>query len=663
MAQVTSGSFKTSGYNGRHLIFEWTATQSVANNNSSISWTLTGAGDAPAAWYKAGNFKVVIAGETVYSSSARINLEKGTLVAKGTKVIAHNTDGSKSFSASAEAGIYYTNVNCTGSGAWDLKSIARGATITSAPNFTDDDDPTVAISNPAGNSVDALDICITLAGSNDDISYRAVYKTDKSYTFYLTDAERKILREATQGANTRKVGFYLRTKIGSNTFYSKVWKEYSIVNGTPTMAISAADVGGNSKALTGAGGSTIISGFNVIQVSTGASAKKEATLVSQKITCGGQTINGASGEFVNIATNDGKVVFTVTDSRKNTVTQTKTFNVIPYFKPTVNLAKNNVSTDGVFTIYVEGTFFNGSFGAVKNALVLQYRWKVGSNDWGAWTTVSPQINGNNYSFAGDKTNLDYRENYTVEVRATDSLLAKDNQYITAEPHTASGMPLFDWGKDGFNFNIPVTVEGKDLNTYLEREMMFRGYVSGDFNIYQSTGLYAYGGQDYANTPSKEYGILRVQNAHYITQELIVGTGIYVRRCTDGTWSTWRFIPAAEDYVVEQGSGGIWHWRKWSSGLAECWGVSTITTDIAAQFGGGYLCSDGATAKALVAYFPTNLFTSIIKTDAVCNVAGKLLFTTGSDYTKDKLNYYIWCPSASYTNLAVKVNFSAVGRWK
>ena len=27
-----------------------------------------------------------------------------------------------------------------------------------------------------------------------------------------------------------------------------------------------------------------------------------------------------------------------------------------------------------------------------------------------------------------------------------------------------------------------------------------------------------------------------------------------------------------DYIVEQGTSGIWTYRKWNSGIAECWGV-------------------------------------------------------------------------------------------
>ena len=95
-----SGSFNTTAYKGRYLTFSWTATQNVAANTSTLSWKLVGAGTG-SGYYMAGNFKVVIAGETVYSSTTRIELRVGTVVASGTKTITHNTDGTKAFSASA----------------------------------------------------------------------------------------------------------------------------------------------------------------------------------------------------------------------------------------------------------------------------------------------------------------------------------------------------------------------------------------------------------------------------------------------------------------------------------------------------------------------------------------------------------------------------------
>jgi hypothetical protein len=39
-----------------------------------------------------------------------------------------------------------------------------------------------------------------------------------------------------------------------------------------------------------------------------------------------------------------------------------------------------------------------------------------------------------------------------------------------------------------------------------------------------------------------------------------------------------------DFVVEQGTSGIWTWRKWYSGVAECWGKNIVTLDITNPWG-------------------------------------------------------------------------------
>lgn len=131
MAQVTSGSFTTNRYTDpdgdyKWLVFSWSASQSTANNQSTISWTLKGAGNS--GYLLTGPITVVIDGATVYSSSARIELRDGTVVASGSKVLTHTTTGSRSFSASVSAAIYTFAVSSTGSGSWDLKDIPRAST-------------------------------------------------------------------------------------------------------------------------------------------------------------------------------------------------------------------------------------------------------------------------------------------------------------------------------------------------------------------------------------------------------------------------------------------------------------------------------------------------------------------------------------------------------
>ena len=126
-----SGSFNTSGYEGRYLTFSWSIkSQDVVTNKTVINWSLKGAGTGQSSWYYAGNFKVVINGSTVYESATRIKLYDGTSVASGTATISHNTDGTKTFSASAQAGIYTVAVNCTGSGSWAIDAIPRYPSVT-----------------------------------------------------------------------------------------------------------------------------------------------------------------------------------------------------------------------------------------------------------------------------------------------------------------------------------------------------------------------------------------------------------------------------------------------------------------------------------------------------------------------------------------------------
>lgn len=124
---AASGYFNTNSYEGRYLQFSWVEkSQNVATNTTTISWALKGAG-GDSTWYNSGNFKVVIAGTTVYSSSTRIKLYNGTTVASGTVDIKHKDDGTQGFTASAEAGIYSVAVNCKGSGSFTLDTIARAS--------------------------------------------------------------------------------------------------------------------------------------------------------------------------------------------------------------------------------------------------------------------------------------------------------------------------------------------------------------------------------------------------------------------------------------------------------------------------------------------------------------------------------------------------------
>lgn len=121
-----SGSFNTSGYEGRHWHFSWTATQNVGANTSTISYKVEAAGGS-AGWYMCGPCKVVVAGKTVYNNTGRWKQYKGTLHS-GTITVRHNNNGTASFSASISSAIYYyADGTGNGSKTWSLNTIHRAS--------------------------------------------------------------------------------------------------------------------------------------------------------------------------------------------------------------------------------------------------------------------------------------------------------------------------------------------------------------------------------------------------------------------------------------------------------------------------------------------------------------------------------------------------------
>ena len=449
---ANSGSFNTTGYQGRYLTFAWTlSSQSIENNTSTIAWTLKGAGNASSSWYNAGNFKVVINGTTVYSSSTRIKLYNGTLVASGNLTIAHGSDGNKSFSASAEAGIYTVAVNCTGSGSWALPAISRAATITAAPNFTDEQSPTISYTNPAGNGVTTLQACISLTGSTDNIRYRDIPKNGSSYTFNLTTEERNILRSATPNSNTLDVIFYVKTIINGSTYYSTLRRKMTIVNAAPTISgVSYADTNNNTLSITG-NAQQIIQGKSVVTFTLGSlAALKSSTLRQVDITINAVKVTtGLSGVsisnkvinfgYVNSSSNLSANI-TLTDSRGNTTTTSINITMLAWSLPTAIITcarRNNYYSETDLTVNASYASLSG-----KNTITIQYQTKeTEGGSWSALSTLQDNVT--------TTINLDNTKAWEIKVIVTDKLGS-----TTYNLSIDRGIPIvyFDRSKKSVGFN-------------------------------------------------------------------------------------------------------------------------------------------------------------------------------------------------------------------
>ena len=238
-----------------------------------------------------------------------------------TVKISHNADGAGECyiygKVNGPSGTTMEGTSVTGSETVTLDKIARFATIISGEDFTDEGNPTITYSNPAGNAVSRLQACIADANANVLVSYRDIPIAGNKYIFELTDAERTALQNATPNSNTLSVKFYIRSTIGEDTERDSVSATMRIVNAAPTASISVEDTNATTYALTG-DRAKLIALHSIAKVTMNASAKKGATIPSGgiKITNGKNTLSG-SGTFSPVQNKEIK--YTVTDSRGNEV--------------------------------------------------------------------------------------------------------------------------------------------------------------------------------------------------------------------------------------------------------------------------------------------------------------------------------------------------------
>ena len=456
---ASSGSFTTTACEGRSLTFNWSVkSQNVANNQTTINWSLVGSGSYTAGWVTCGNFKVLIEGKQVYYSATRINVYSGTTVASGTYTFTHDNNGNKSFTAYAEAGIYYVAVNCSGSGTWSLPSIARNASITNAPNFNDEANPTITYTNPAGSNVTSLQACISLTGANADVAYRDISKTGTSYTFNLTTAERNTLRQATTG-KTRTVYFVVKTVINGTTLTNSKAVTFSIINGNPTIAsVTYQDSKASTIAITG-NNQQIIQNQSNLQLNIGTvQALKYATISKVQYSINSYTVDITNSYTspVNVGTINYSQNFNlsviVTDSRGFVTTHSVTVTMIAWKLPyaTINIARQSnfySATDMLVSAYYSSVDSH-------NSVTIQYKYKKASDS----SYSSPVTISNNTQTT---SSFDNQYDYDFQFIITD--LFGSTTYNVVLP---KGIPLifFDRNLNSVGINcFPANINQTEIN--------------------------------------------------------------------------------------------------------------------------------------------------------------------------------------------------------
>lgn len=574
---ASSGSFSTSKYEVRYLTFNWSvSSQSVDSNKTVINWNIKGAGGSTTSWYMAGNFKVVINGSTVYSSSTRIKLFNGTTVASGSFTISHNSDGSKSFSASAEAGIYTFAVNCSGSSSWSLPTIAR-ATQPSVNKTSVTYGDSVVISLPRASSSFTHTI---QAGVDGKLSFMNIATgVGTSYTWTIPKDWAKYLPTKSHKIRIRAITYSGSTQIGT--------KEASSVSVSPTSdmkPVVSITISDDMKFKDKYGG--FVKGQSKIRAKVTEKLYAGTSVSSRTLSLNG--VNYQTSEQVSevIISTSQTISTSVTDARGLTGYASVSPTVYDWFAPKIGTFyaeryDANGKTDEV------GNYIRLDYGVEvapvnnKNTKTLKYGYKKQSEL--SWTTKEISFSG--YSKTGNvviPASGEYSWNIYIELK-------DDFTKATLSLQVGTAYVLMDFHKSGRGLAIGKVAE-KEKVVEIEKgwSVQYKGVIVGDF-------------------------------------------------------------------VESQGTTGIWTWRKWHSGIAECWGATTLPTVNQDQY---------RTSKVNLPFTFKDANYKVMATPTQTGNYAEYAYVGhkgANDKTTTSFSVTVWC--AEKTNLTFGMDLIVIGRWK
>lgn len=321
------GSLATNSYQGRYVLFNWTATQDVSQNKSTISWSLVGDGGGTE-WYKAGAFKVVINGVTVYvtSESDRIQLYDGTIVATGSRTISHKSDGTASFTVSIQAGIYTYAVNCTGSTTFTLDTIPRVSTF-SVSKTSVDMGTEVAFSISRKSAAFTHKLTLAWGGKTTNIATNV--GTYVAWTPPLTLAN-DLPSSTSNSCVITCITYNGSTEIGRNTLTMTLRVPTSVKPSISDVVFSEATSGLASKFGAYIQGKSALKTVITASGAYSSTIKSYSTKILNKTYTGGTFTSDVIDAYGTVS-----VAVTVTDTRGRTATVTKSVMFLEYSDPTI----------------------------------------------------------------------------------------------------------------------------------------------------------------------------------------------------------------------------------------------------------------------------------------------------------------------------------------
>ena len=621
---------------------------SVTGNTSVVSYEFSihrqNSGVFTGPYY---NWTITIGGKSIAIKNFAFNIPtsgaSSQVIASGKLTIAHDADGGKDMAfnvytpSAQDLAPTYGPPEIRLTGTWKLTTIPRASSIS-------------AINADIGS-----DTLITISRASSAFTHTVTYKFgDLTGTIATKTAVTSIpwtvpnsFYGEIPNAKYSTVTLTCQTYSGSTLLGTKT----ATFRATASEELCKPDVSGTAvvtdeltKGLTG-NDHTVIRYVSEVEAAITANPKNGATIARR-------TVNGKALtdtlDFPKAET--GAFVFAATDSRGYTGSRTVNLDFVSYIPLTLTaLVSRKTPTGDIVVLDIKGNFWEGNFGAADNALTISYQYRPDGGEWSDAVEISgASISGDGYSVSAEVPRIDYRESYVFRFTAKDSAMT-----LTKEVGLSVGIPVFEWGKGDFRFHVPVEVMGAMKSDWCQVDakggwsslsLQKNGVAMSGLTVNPDTGnlhiLMYYGDSGYAeryvlNTPDKA-----------ISEDII-----YYLLSTKNV----------QDYVVAQGVSGNWQWRKWNSGVAECWQRYSYETPAMVAVGGIFYSPENVGGLAYPFEFLAKP-TELVSCDG--NVGG--WYAAANDLptnTTKETGYYHFFGARSRPAGYIAMNIHEIGRWK
>lgn len=653
------------------LKFSWTAgTQSITNNTTVVSWKLelisTSSGQINSSASK--SWSVTVNGVN-YSGTNTVGISNNStkVLASGTSTIAHNTDGTKSFSYSfsQQFGITFSGTEIgtvSGSGTGTLDQIARKSTLT-ASNGTLGKAQTLTINRASSSFTHTLTyVCGTASGT---IATKTT-ATSVSFTPALTLASQN-----TASVNV-SLSITLTTYNGNNAI------------GTDTKHITCAIPASVVPTITGVtiteAATEVPSGFPFIQSKSKLKVVVTASGVYGSTITAKTVINGITYSGTTITSNvltavgDISVTTTVTDSRGRAATLTKTVTVYAYSPPTVTaslLRCDSAGNEDEQGEYMKITY-NVSILPLNtvNAKTFKIQYKKTS----ATTYTTETINAASYTTSGNRIiAADSGSTYDVIVSAADSFAETKKSLVLSTAYT-----IFNVKADGTGFSFGKVSEKSNA-------VEFAMPLFDTYGKEITNGMAKYGGSGTSAIDpdtTLDHIILTDKNTPTTVFHYVIT--IFYSNKTDAGNKTQIAVPyysSNKDFYMRYKASNVWSDWKRITGEAVITNIFSNTnyqckqySDGTMEISGGMNISAQACNTALGNWYRTAVLTPPTYIQSFVGVpdvtmsfstaagTGAMVWETNGGSVSVPPTFYLIRPTSS-ASVSGRLSIMAKGRWK